>query len=494
MPLSRRDFLRLGSWVALSTSLSGCSVIAREWGHELPENLPLPPAGLPLPATPDKLWRLLNRAGYAPRPGEYQTAAELGFEAYLESQLHPENITDHWADLRLNNLTMYQMDHTQLLEQESRDAFRELVWHTLGRRLYSQRQLYEVMVEFWSDHFHIYGHKNQNMPMLKLLDDRDVIRPHALGNFRDLLFASAYSPAMLVYLDNARNLKAHPNENYARELLELHTLGVHGGYTQQDVQEAARILTGLGVKRRQGVSVFNLEEHDDEAKMVMGQPFPAGQGEADITQLLNFLATHPQTAHFIATKLVRRFVADDPPAELVEQVAQTFLNSDGDIKAMLRVIFLSDQFAQAPVKLKRPLQFLLSALRSLNVDVQPNGQLVQWVQLLGQPPYIWPAPNGYPDVAQAWTGNLLVRWNFALNLATQRLRSCEIPFNQLLQMGAAETPETAVALWAQLLFGRGLPLPTQEILLAYTGQAKLTGPRWQEALALLLASPEFQYT
>jgi uncharacterized protein (DUF1800 family) len=299
---------------------------------------------------------------------------------------------------------------------------------------------------------------------------------------------------MLVYLDNARNLKAHPNENYARELLELHTLGVHGGYTQQDVQEAARVLTGLGVKRRQGISVFQPEEHDDEAKIVMGQSFPAGQGEADITQLLNFLATHPQTAHFIATKLVRRFVADDPPAELVDQVAQTFLSSAGDIKSMLRVIFLSDQFAQAPVKLKRPLQFLLSALRSLNVDVRPNGQLVQWVQLLGQPPYIWPAPNGYPDVAQAWTGNLLVRWNFALNLATQRLNSCEIPVDQLLQMGAAETSETAVSLWTQLLFGRGVDPATQQLLLAYVGQTKLTSPRWQEALALLLASPQFQYT
>ncbi|HFQ94670.1 MAG TPA: DUF1800 family protein, partial [Anaerolineae bacterium] len=346
MSLSRRDFLKLGSLTAVAAGTAGCSAIGRELAQgKLPADLTLPAPDTAV-AAPDPILRLLNRAGYGPRPGDLERARQMGLAAWLEEQLDPDSIEDTAADLLLRNLTLYQMDVTQLIEQDRKDATVELIGSTIFRTLYSRRQLYEALVEFWSDHFNIYLRKNQVMPLAKIIDDRDVIRPHALGKFRDLLWASAKSQAMLIYLDNARNTKEHPNENYARELLELHTLGVNAGYTQADVQEAARILTGWTVRRRgrqAGQVVFREDAHDFGQKTVLGQTF-AGQGEAELDELLEMLATHPATAQRIAFKLARRFVADEPPEELVQRVTEEFTATDGDVKAMLRVIFLSEAF------------------------------------------------------------------------------------------------------------------------------------------------------
>ena len=510
MTLSRRNFLR---WGALTTAITatGCRVVGRQMARDqLPTELIVPTpqasvsgqqtANATINISPDPIRCLLNRAGYGPRPGDIDVVSNLGFAEYLEQQLHPEEIDDTAADLTVANLALYHMDLSQLVEQEPRDAAIELGWSTVARRIFSQRQLYEAMVEFWSDHFHIYLRKNPRMPLLKIVDDRDVIRPHALGSFRDLLLASLHSPAMLIYLDNTRNSREEPNENYGRELLELHTVGIDAGYTQEDVQAVARILTGLGVGLRganKGKLLFRQRQHDQGTKTVMGQVFPANGGEDEIVALADFLASHPSTAHFIATKMVRRFVADDPPAVLVDQVAQTFLETDGDIKSLLRVIFLSDQFATAPPKLKRPLTYFISAVRALHGDTRYSGPLLQHLRLLGQIPFMWPAPNGYPDVAAAWVNNLLPRWNFALDYTAGDIRGVSFPDEDILTAGGVTTTVEALDLFADLLLPHSLDPAARTELLAYIGDGDPfqhdVVTKTREVIALLLASPSFQW-
>lgn len=509
MSLSRRDFLKLGALTAVSvTTSAACSAAGRYVAQQdLPDTLVLPDEGGAGGETA-VLHRLLNRAGYGPRPGDLQQATTLGLVAYLEQQLDPASLDDTAADLLIGNLTLYYMDSSQLFAQDERDAARELIAATILRPLYSKRQLYEAMVEFWSDHFNIYLRKDPVMPFLKLLDDRDVIRPHALGKFRDLLFASAQSPAMLVYLDNIRNEKGHPNENYARELMELHTLGVHGGYSQQDVQEVARMLTGWGVgrrnSRREGQFVFHQEQHDFAAKTVLGRTFPAGQGEAEVWELLEMLVTHPATAQFIATKLVRRFVADEPPPALVAQVAQTYQQTDGDIKSMLRVIFLSQEFASAPPKLKRPFSFFISTLRALHTDMNirlgssQSRAISRWLEMLGQMPFNWPPPNGYPDVSAAWAANLMPRWNLALALLHNEFPGATVPLDDLLAAGGATTGMEALQGVAGMIYGRSLTPTELQPFTTYLSNTSLPAReaslRLRDATALLVAGPAFQWT
>jgi uncharacterized protein (DUF1800 family) len=498
--LSRRNFLKLGSLTAVAVSASACRVIRQEVTQQQ-----LPDLIAPLALAPnDPALRLLNRAGFGPRPGDVQRVRELGLTAYLDEQLQPETIEDNAAALIFRHLDYQQSDISHLLVQDEDDLILELVGATLLRALYSKRQLYEAMVEFWTDHFNIFLRKNEFMPALKFVDDRDVIRPHALGKFRDLLFASAYSPAMLVYLDNIRNTKDDSNENYGRELLELHTLGVHAGYTQMDVQQAARVFTGLGVRQRgsrQGQIFFDETLHDPGEKVVLGRHFPANQGEADIHQLLEMLVVDPRTAVFIATKLVRRFVADEPPETLVQQVAQTYQDTDGDIKAMLRVIFLSEEFATAPPKLKRPFTYMVSVLRALHTDLRlGHGQeMGRWLRMLGQVPFHWPPPDGFPDTADAWAANLLPRWNFALTLVNDQLPGATAPLERLVLAGQADAnPDAVLDFFSRLLNGRSLTPSESQQFQHYIGAGSLddadTRQNLKEAVALMLASPAFQWT
>jgi hypothetical protein len=513
MRMSRRDFLKLGGLAATTATVSACSALGRRLAQsELPESLLAPtamPAGSPLISAPpglpaqvvNPIGRTLNRAGYGPRPGDLERVTAIGLPAYLEEQLAPDSLDDSPAELLVRGLTYYPMEIGQLVDQEPADVARELGLATFGRALYSRRQLYEAMVEFWSDHFNIYLRKSPLQLFLKVVDDREVIRPHALGRFRDLLHASAHSPAMLVYLDNVRNVKGQPNENYARELMELHTLGVHGGYSQRDVQELARALSGWGVRRRgprQGQFFFDFGEHDDGEKEILGHHFPAGQGEQDVLQALDILAAHPSTARFIATKLVRRFVADDPPLALVNRVAAVFESSGGDIKSLLRAIFLSEEFATAPAKLKRPYTFMLSALRALNCDLARPRPLAGWLERMGQPLFLWPAPNGYPDVSPAWAANLLPRWNFALALMGGQVGGLRAPLDDLLAAGSATTTPAALELLAGLTIGRPLDGQAQALFGQYVGDGTLTAAiragRLPDVVALLLASPAFQWS
>ncbi len=377
----------------------------------------------------------------------------------------------------------------------------ELQAAKLVRAVYSERQLQQAMTDFWINHFNVFAAKNQVRALVTAYE-RDVIRPNALGNFRDLLGAVAQSPAMLAYLDNAqsfgpdspvgRRRKIGLNENYARELLELHTLGVEGGYTQHDVTEAARVLTGwtaFGGPRFSAPGFrFLAVGHDAGAKTVLGETYrPAGIAEGE--RLLDNLAAHPATANFLATKLVRRFVADDPPPALVKRVAASYRKTGGDIPAMLRVIFYSQEFWSPDAyraKVKKPLDLVASALRAVDAELLPNRQVLGVLQRMGEPLYLCQPPTGYPDTADQWLGSdqLVTRWNFALALAKGRAPgvSWDAP-----KTFARQTPkETLTALWRRYLLEDPAPATIAKLLDAapFADNALLTG--------FVLGSPEFQ--
>jgi uncharacterized protein (DUF1800 family) len=484
-------------------------------------------ATAPLPAPREQLpdqqvLQVLNRLAYGPRPGDVARVRALGVDRWIARQLTPERIDDPRGDSvvaqyhglhtpagdimaayreaaqarRLMQQTMKSDDSGSLqdarrqfrranprlreLQQRAQGPVNELMSAKLARAVLSERQLDEVMVDFWENHFSVYAGKGQTRNFLTAYD-RDAIRPHALGRFRDLLGAVAHSPAMLFYLDNwesradsthttltangravsaaqrrraigmlgrarpnqlppqLRNLppdqrrqalqqarKRGINENYARELMELHTLGVDGGYTQQDVIEVARCLTGWTIDLRTGAFVFRPQMHDADAKTVLGHHIPAGGGEGDGEKVLDILARSPATARFIARKLAMHFVSDSPPPALVERAALVFLRTDGDIREVVRTIVTSPEFfsnAAYRAKVKTPFEVVASGLRALDAEPDTTARLAQLVGLLGQPEFGRQTPDGWPDRADAWmnTGAILNRINFGFLLASGRL-------------------------------------------------------------------------
>src|SRR5437764_288169 len=342
--------------------------------------------------------------------------------------------------------------------QQPQRIVAELQASRILRAVYSERQLQEVMVDFWTNHFNVFAGKGADRWLLPAYD-RDTIRPYALSKFSALLQATAQSPAMLFYLDNFQSVSPNApqplrapqqqqrrgiNENYARELMELHTLGVDGGYTQKDVQEVARCFTGWTIfqprgggvavngmlgemaRREPGTFFFNGRVHDDGEKIVLGHKIPAGGGIKDGLMVLDILAHHPSTAKFIATKLARRFVMDNPSPALVDRVAAAFTKSDGDIRETLRAIFTSPEFNSPEAyraKIKRPFELAISAIRTLGGDTNGGPAIHQWIARMGQPLYGYQTPNGYSDMAENWvnTGALLERLNFGLALASNRI-------------------------------------------------------------------------
>lgn len=362
------------------------------------------------------------------------------------------------------------------------------------------------MVDFWTNHFSVDHNSAQTLRMSKTLDDR-AIRQHALGKFSDLLFANAKGVAMQFYLDNYVNVKSAPQENYARELMELHTLGVDGGYTEADVKEVARAFTGWGFTRGNLQFYFNARNHDTDAKTVFGIKLPANRGIEDGEAVLKMLAEHSSTAKFIAGKLVKRFVSDAPPANLVERVANSFLRTNGDIRAMLRTIFASVEFtAAADLKVKRPIELIVSALRVTEAVIggQTYGRAIYArLEQLGQMFCAWPAPNGYPDSTAYWinTTAWLSRWNFAFALAEGTL-DAGIKINALSLANSAKTPESLVDSLAERVLRRSLSAADRATLLASAANsdpidrqisANLLPTRAAEVLALLLSSRYFTY-
>jgi uncharacterized protein (DUF1800 family) len=460
-----------------------------------------------VPEDPDEktIVHVLNRLGFGPVPGQVDSVRELGLKAYIDQQLAPERIADSAMTERLAEFTTLRMSPRELAEkyylpamadrraqQQNADAamakptgtdmmagqkpapdrpgqgpqgprlvMAELTQQKLLRAAYSERQLEEVMVDFWFNHFNVFAGKGPTR-MYVAEYEQNAIRPHALGKFRDILGEVAQSPAMLFYLDNwqsaapesAQNMTpprrrpgqlarpgqpARPmppnrpkgiNENYARELMELHTLGVEGGYTQKDVQEIARAFTGWTITqpRQGGEFRFDPRMHDDGEKQVLGVKIPSGGGRRDGERVLDILAKHPSTAKFVATKLARRFVADEPPKALVDRAAARFRDTDGDIREVVRTLVTSPEFFAASsyrAKVKTPLEFVASAVRASGVDVRNSQPLIQAMTEMGMPPYMCQPPTGYADKADAWvnTGALLSRMNFAVMLSSgDRLR------------------------------------------------------------------------
>jgi uncharacterized protein (DUF1800 family) len=492
MTLSRRDFLKLGALVTASTALSSCGPAYRRLTGGLPV--------MPWSALSASDFLALNRLTFGPRVEERARFVEIGLEAWIEEQLDFTSIDDLDCDIQLMQFKTLDMDaneleaiSNQLFENYDREKVpNELRQATFISQMYSRRQLYEVMVEFWSDHFNIFVEK-ESCFYLKTVDDREVIRKHALGNFRDLVMASAHSPAMLVYLDNQVNEKSHPNENYARELMELHTLGVDGGYTQVDVMELARCLTGWAVKEHfwLGDFVFKDDIHDAGVKNVLGLTIQ-NEGQREAERVIEHLATHPSTARFIATKLARRFIADDPPQQIVDKAAQTFLETNGDIKSVLRVVLLNGlPFAQP--KYKRPVNFILSALRMLNAETGGTA-LHKYFVRMGQLYFNHPTPDGYPDLSDAWQGNLMPRWQFAFELIRNEIEDTKHNIKALLDVSSTGVLRDDVDSLASLLLGSPLDRFVRDELIDSVLSADASEEETLHILAAsLIASPAFQW-
>ena len=537
-------------------------------GHPAPVAAPLRAAGrLTLPASPltpdQQILHALNRLGYGPRPGDVERVRRIGLAAYVDEQLSPSSLADPAVEQALPAYPVLARSAADLVReypqptpqvrqqlasgQMSRQAAAEIYpperrpavitaqmqAARVTRAVLSERQLEEVLVDFWFNHFNVYAQKGAVRWMLPAYE-REAIRPHVLGRFRDLVLATARHPAMLFYLDNWLSTRADLvvprgpnagrraglNENYARELMELHTLGVDGGYTQQDVVEVARCFTGWTIDRPQqgGGFVFRTAAHDRGEKRVLGQVIPAGGGREDGERVIDILARHPATARFIATKLTRRFVSDDPPPALVERAAVTFQRTDGSIRAVLVTILTSPEFWSAEAyraKIKTPLEVVASAVRTLDgrLVTTADGReglgdggmvLAREVARLGEPLYEMQPPTGYPDRAESWvnTGALLGRMNFALGLAHNRLRGARVDLAGAVAGADRGQPAQVLdRLLAAVLHGEASPA-TRAVLAAELESPEITrvtpydrvakDTDVEKLAALVLGSPEFQ--
>lgn len=426
---------------------------------------------------------------------ELGLVAQLGYDGYLEYHLNHLAIDDSSLQSMLNSYNSLTMEPWQLYSLGGGPAL-DLTDAQILRSVLSKRQLFERMVEFWTDHFNIYIYKGE-CQYLKIVDDRDVIRRYALGRFPDLLSASVHSPAMLVYLDNVTSKRLNPNENYARELLELHTLGVNGGYTQTDVIEVARCLTGWtrygsasGTDR--GRFYFQASNHDNNAKRVLGVDIPANGGQQDGEMVIQILASHPSTARYISSKLCRWFWGESPPDSLVESAASAYVQTGGDIKAMLRVILARQSLALAPMKLKRPYHLVVSALRAVKANItSPTTLRSVWLPQLGQTPFRWVPPDGYPDTKEFWMGLLAPRWNICFSLFSPGINGVSVNTTSLLQ--GANTAESIANRINYLLFGGEMRSPELAALKKYLLPDPPSATRIADAFSLALASPSFQW-
>jgi uncharacterized protein (DUF1800 family) len=479
-----------------------------------------PPASPPpaAPATPlaggatiDDAIHLLSRVAFGPRPGQAQAVIALGLAKWLDTQLYPTQIVDTAG---VNALAPFQgalaspddlraAEEMRDVDQTKQMAKREHVLETqmtaIARHVASERQLNEVLVDFWTNHFSVSLQKGRVRYLGADFVER-ALRPHALGTFVDLLKATARHPAMLIYLDNAQSVAPRPgsrqalrgrglNENYARELLELHTVGVGAGYTQDDVIAVARILSGWSVVDDE--FVFRSRVHDDAAKTVMGRAFAAGGGEAEGVALLDFLANHPATIERVCRRLCTRLVADEPRREVIEAATDAWRRSNGEIAAVVRAIVSHPAFWSARgAKIKSPLELVVSAVRAVDGVVDGIG-LARTLTRMGQPLLLAPAPTGYSDASDAWlsTAGALDRMDFALAVAAGKLPGTKLDIDRILP----DEPEAQTLDRLSAFVAGGFTPATRAVLARYMNVPKLPArQRRVVALALTLASPEFQ--
>lgn len=576
-----------------------------------------------------KAYHLLNRITFGPRPGEVERVLKLGWEKYLEQQLHPATIADLVLDEKLksfpelqftseqlvrafpppNLLTRYLkqrgieqqmlgdvygvMRSTRPFDAKATAANKQLALSNYGtatpeeveqryndisalvkelnirplneglaiaqqarvlRSVYSERQLEEVLTAFWFNHFNVFARKGGPSNVTMIPYERDAIRANVFGKFEDLLRATAKSEAMLYYLDNFQsmsptgrrppnlnsselfpdpNAKLPPpppppqrpnrsppppsptaprrpgaglNENYAREIMELHTLGVDGGYTQQDVQEVARCFTGWTLKHPQLGGGFHYEPmmHDDGEKTVLGQKIAAGGGINDGETVIRILARHPSTAKFLATKLARKFVSDNPSPALVDRLAKVYLKSDGDLTVVYKALFAAPEFWAVEnyrAKIKTPFEMTVSAVRALGADTNGSRPLHQWIEQMGEGVYLAQPPTGYPETAEHWvnTGALLQRMNFALALSNNRIPGTKVVPQSLVGEAKADTAEKLADLLIRALLNGEISATTRATLSKYLNEPAMMNasnaamnPALPRIMALVLGSPEFQ--
>ena len=445
--VSRRALLRAGGAVGTIAATGGVQLA----------NAPAAAATTPLALSTDLATHLLRRVTYGPTPALLAEVRTTGYSAWIEKQLNPAAIADPTCDQILALFPDLKLSAQAVkLKYGSGDVWKhlhELRAATIVRAVWSKRQLFEVMAEHWTNHFTVYP-GDEPEAFCKSTEDREVIRRHALGRFADLLTASATSPAMLGFLDNAFSSADNINENYGRELLELHTVGVDGGYTEADVQNAAKALTGWTIDSS------TLKFRYDPAMRYVGPLRVMGwshanadraQGVAIGKSLLSYLARHPATAKHLAHKLATRFVSDAPSAALVDALAKTYLASGTDIKPVLRQLLGSAEFkASSGKKLRRPLEAMAMMLRAtastydITKGAEPAGQLDWRSGSMGQSPMGWHPPDGYPDIATPWLGTsgMLGRWNFALT-ATGGWVAGIVPKSPTELAGGAARPRTA---------------------------------------------------
>ena len=512
----------------------------------------------------------LNRLGFGPRPGQVEQIEKTGLENWIQAQLHPENISDPVVDARLAQFPALGLSAAGLLDQyppqdvaakrlgmkvdeyqkhlqdlakqpggmnslpfkDPNEIVNEVMQAKMVRAVYSERQLAEQLSDFWFNHFNIFIYKDTDRWYL-IPYERDAIRPHVLGKFRDLLEATAKSPAMLFYLDNSSSadphafdrLKLHPvrarpgeklpplgprrglNENYGRELMELHTLGVDGGYKQEDVIEVARAFTGWTIESPRENPVFYFDEriHDPDPKRVLGKKIKGG-GIKDGEQVLDLLAKNAHTARHISLQLAEHFVSDDPPPALVARMAKTFEKSKGDIRAVMTAMIYSPEFwsrAAFRAKVKTPFELVASTTRALGADVDQPLQLAQWVSRIGEPLYQCLTPNGYADKAAAWvsTGALLNRVNFAVALTSNKVRGAQVDINSLVGADVGANPHLALdRVESEFLAGQ-VSDSTRATLEKEMTEPRILGAKLDDPVTqvnvslitgLVLGSPEFQ--
>ena len=512
----------------------------------------------------------LNRLGYGPRPGDLERVRAMGLENWIERQLHPEKIADPALPPRLAQLPAAQLNAQTLLAEYPQpeaaakrmgisvdkyrkqmdaqahppqgvrpkpsklpqEALSQLQQAKTLRAIYSERQLQEQLTDFWFNHFNVFANKDLDLWLVASYEN-DVIRPRVLGRFRDLLKATAKSPAMLFYLDNylsadsqtAQRLKAHReklrgrqnaelppigkrglNENYGRERMELHTLGVDAGYTQQDVIEVARCFTGWTIRNARTKPEFAFDDrvHDPGPKRVLGKKIHAG-GIRDGEQVLDLLARDPHTAHHIARELAQHFVSDNPPADLVDRMAAAFRKSGGDLREVMRAMIYSPAFwsrAAYRAKIKTPFELVASAARALGADVDSAVPLVNWVSRIGEPLYQCLPPTGYSDKAAVWVnaGALLNRLNFALALAGNRVAGSQVQIAPLLGAEAQADPYQALERAVNVFLSGQISANTRSTLEKQSADPHIvqikSGATTQANLGtitgLVLGAPEFQ--
>jgi uncharacterized protein (DUF1800 family) len=512
----------------------------------------------------------LNKLGFGPRPGEVEQIEKTGLENWIQAQLHPKNIGDTVIDARLAQFPALSLSAAQLLGEyppqdvaakrlglkieeyqkhlqnlakkpggmnslpfkDQNEIVNELMDGKIIRAIYSERQLSEQLSDFWFNHFNVFVQKDLDRWYL-IPYERDAIRPHVLGKFRDLLEATAKSPAMLFYLDNVSSadpqafarLKRHParprageklppiggrrglNENYGRELMELHTLGVDGGYKQEDVIEVARAFTGWTIESPRENPAFYFDEriHDPDPKRVLGKRIKGG-GIKDGEEVLDLLVKNKNTAQHISLQLAAHFVSDDPPAALVSRMAKTFEKSKGDIRAVMTAMIYSPEFwsrAAFRAKVKTPFELVASTARALGADVDQPMQLAQWVTRIGEPLYQCLPPTGYSDKAAAWvsTGALLNRMNFAVALTSNKVRGSQVDIISLVGTDVLTNPQLALDRVESEFIAGQVSDTTRATLENEMREPRILGAKLDDPVkqvnvalitGLVLGSPEFQ--